>query len=175
MNLLPAHILHRRQIYAECKKLAALQLVIILLIVLAVYTLDYIIALHVSRAAAALPYINSERFTESEAIARDIQNHNARTTAQHITAAELGLSVFDTKRLDAVAQTLPDGVYLRSVDINEYGAILTAETKNIALSDKHRAALMDTGLISEIQLASVIITEDNTAVYTFALLWFPHE
>ena len=175
MNLLPAEILYRRQIYAECRKFAAVQVAIFLLMVIAVFIFDYIIAQSASRTAVASSYLYNERFTESEAIARKIQNHNERMAAQRTIETQLNLSVFDIRRLQIITETLPVGVFLLDIDINEYNAVLTVETTNLALSDTHREALTDTGLVSGVKLASVIITEDGTAQYTLMLLWKQNE
>ena len=171
MNLLPPKIMRRRQIYSECKKLAAIQAVIFLLFILSVASIDRVIVLREGHIAEMNMKLEDERFAESEAIAQAIRNHYAREAAQQAAAAWLELPVFNTERLNMMRETLPHGVSLLNIDINEHGALLTSETMNLSLSDIHRDAWLATGLVSRVQLASAVVTEEKRVRYILALHW----
>ena len=171
MNLLPPQIINRRRLYKECKILAAVQAVIFLSFVLSVFAFDYFILFRDHRINEINIMLEDERFAESEAVAHAIRDHHSWEAAQQATVAWLELPTFNTKRLQMMLETLPQGVSLLNIEVNENGALLTSETFNMSLSDIHRDAWYNTGLVSRVQLSSVVVTDEGALRYILALHW----
>ena len=171
MNLLPSDILRKRKLYAELKRLAAVQAVIFLLLILLVWALYLTIRTRETRAEEINIHLQNSRFAESEALARALRDHHARKAAEQSSAYWLELSAFNTKRLDMMYETLPLGVSLIYIDVNERGAVLTGHTEDLSLADIHREAWMSTNLVYRVQLSSATVTETGTVKYVLTLHW----
>ena len=171
MNLLPPEIINRRKFYAQCKKLAAIQAVIFLSFVLIVLGLELIIELADARYAELNMLMADDRFVESERVAQVLREHRAQGVAQQAAATWLELPVFNIKRLEMVKETLPQGVELLHMEMDEFGAILTNYTINLSLADIHRDAWMATGLVSHVQLTSASTREDERIRYVLSIRW----
>ena len=171
MNLLPPTIIRRRQYYTLCLQMAAVQAVIFLLFILSVWFFDFTIR---SREIQAMEFdmkLQDERFIESEAVAMALREYHIRGTAQQEIAVWLELPHFDMDKLDMVKETLPAGVVLLQMDMDEDEATLTLWSENLSLSDIHRDAWLATGLVSRVRLVSATVTEDGAVQYTLTLRW----
>jgi len=171
MKLLPSEIMRTRQRYNIGIKLAALQAVIFLFLVLFVMVIDFSIRSHESQSTYLSMQLQDVRFIESEALVAILREYNANENAQAEIAQWLDLPLFNTDRLDMIEETLPSGVQLFSIDKNERGASLTLQTRNLSLVDIHREALMSTGLISWVQLDSATSGIGGIIQYSLSLNW----
>lgn len=170
MNLLPPNIMRHRRIYALCIRLAAIQAVIFLLIILSVMGFDITLRLREAQIAALDLEMQGDHFVKSEAVAIALREHNARETAQQDAVAWLELPFFNMERLDMMKETLPEGVRLIQIDIDEAGATLTLEAENLSLADIHRETWISTGLVSRVQLTSAT-AQEGMVRYVLALRW----
>ena len=171
MNLLPPKIQKRRKLYTSLKRMAAIQAVIFLSIMLLVTIFDYFISIRIAQASNLRLSLQDERFAQSQAVVQAIQDHHARQAAEAQIADMLGLTTFSTKKLDILQETIPTGVSLLNIDIDTNGAVLTGYTQNLSLSDIHRQALQDTGLVTEVRLTSAIVTYTGGIRYVISLRW----
>ena len=175
MNLLPRKLIQRRQIHTEIKRLAAIQAVIFLLIILLVGVFELFIELRNTQIEEIAIHITDEKFAKSEAIAQEIRNFHTRIANEQVAIEWLELPIFDINRLDMILETLPQGVTLLRIDIDEQRGIVTALTDDLSLSDNHRYAWMSTGLVSRTQLISAIAVEERMIQYVLALHWVDDE
>lgn len=171
MNLLPTNLMRRKQLCAQCKRLAAVQVVIFLLFVLTVGIIELILHSHETQRAGIILQLQDERFTASETEAQALRDHIAKVEAGQRAVELLDLPVFNTYRLDMICHTLPEGVILTHIDKTETGAILTNYTEDLSLSDIHRDAWMATGLVSRVQLTSAVVTDTGGVRYILSLHW----
>ena len=170
MNLIPPKIMRNRQLYALCIRLAAIQAVIFLLLILSVVGFDLTLRLRDARIAQLDLEMQGEQFAESEAVAVALREHNAREAAQQDAVDWLELPFFNIERLDMMKETLPRGVNLVQIDIDETGATLTLEAENLSLADIHRETWISTGLVSRVQLISAT-AQEGMVRYVLALRW----
>lgn len=171
MNLLPPDIMRKRQRNALLKRLAAIQAVIFLLLILSVYLLHLTISAREARLDEISLLLEDERFVESEAIARALRDHHTQQAEGLAAADRLDLRPFNMERLQMMQETLPPGVSLTRIEMDQWGAILTNYSPNLSLSDIHRDAWMSTDLVSRAQLASVTVAEGDMTRYVLALHW----
>jgi len=151
--------------------MAAIQAVIFLILVLLVWVFDLTIGLRDIRAAGLDMRLSDERFVSSEAAAASLREYHAGRIAQDEMVSWLELPMFNVKRLDMVKETMPPGVELIQLDIDELGAVLTFQTANLSLVDIHREAWLSTGLVSRVQLASASSVEEERIRYILNLHW----
>lgn len=170
MNLLPPSIMRHRRFYALCIRLAAIQAVIFLVLILSVEGFDLTLRLREAQIIKLDLEMQGEQFVESEAVAFALREHNAREAAQQDAVDWLELPFFNIERLDMMKETLPRGVRLVQIDIDEIGATLTLEAENLSLADIHRETWISTGLVSRVQLTSASARE-GMVWYVLALRW----
>ena len=171
MNLLPPAIIRRRRYYSLCLQLAAIQAVIFLLLILSVAVFDLTIRTREAQTIEFDMHLQDERFIESEIAAAALRYHYTREAAQQEITDWLELPFFDIQRLDMIKETLPQGVSLLQLDLEEEGAAMTFLAENLSLSDTHREALIDTGLVSRVRLISATAAYDGSVQYVLALRW----
>ena len=171
MNLLPQEIMYKRQRNKLFYKIAAVQAVIFLLVILIVGVLEFSIVLRERKISSLRLEIQHERFTESEAAAAAIRNLHARDAAQLEAAVWLELREFCIMRLDVLKETLPSEVRLVNADMDDYGVFITAQTYCLSLSDIHREKLMLTGLVYQAQMTSATLVEGGQMRYVLVVRW----
>ena len=170
MNLLPPNLMRYRRLCAVCIRLAAIQAVIFLLLILSVAGFDLTIRLRETQIAELDLLMQSEKFAGSEAVAIALREHYAREAAQQDAVAWLELPFFNMERLDMIKETLPSGVRLIQIDMDEIGATLTLKAENLSLADIHRETWISTGLVSRVQLISAT-AQEGMVRYVLALRW----
>lgn len=171
MKLFPQEILRSRQRYNIGIKLAALQAVIFLFLMLFVAAVDASIRHRENQSMYLNMQLQDIRFLESEEVALLLREYRANEVSQAQVAYWLELPHFNTDRLNMVQETLPFGVQLLSVDIDEGGAFLTVQARNLSLADIHREAWISTGLVDRVQLDSATSNTDGTVQYRLSLRW----
>ena len=171
VKLFPQEILRSRQRYNIGIKLAALQAVIFLFLMLFVAAVDASIRHRENQSMYLNMQLQDIRFLESEEVALLLREYRANEVSQAQVAYWLELPHFNTDRLNMVQETLPFGVQLLSVDIDEGGAFLTVQARNLSLADIHREAWISTGLVDRVQLDSATSNTDGTVQYRLSLRW----
>lgn len=175
MNLLPVKIVRRRQLLALAIRLAAIQAVIFLLIILAVWLFDFTIGIRAAFITELDRQISAERFLQSEAAAQALRDFHLHRTAELDLAHWLELPTFESERLSKVKAALPEGVWLLHVNLDEGGAALTLLTRNLSLADIHREAWISSGLVEFAQMTSAVAVEDAMVRYVLTLRWANEE
>ena len=171
MNLLPPDIIRQRKLYTHCIRLAVIQAVIFLLLILSVWALTLTIGLRETYAIALSMQLQDERFVKSEALVLALREHSAIEAAQQTITDWLALPVFNAERLEMIQETLPAGVQLFNVDIDSHEATLTFYTEDLSLVDLHRDAWISTGLASRVQLVSASVADGGRVQYILSLHW----
>ena len=171
MNLLPPPLIEKHQKRRLLVRMAVLGAVIFLCLILVVWGLSMTIRAREEQIAVLQAKMEDERFFYSEQIVALLQLHRERQMVQEEIRYLLNLPEFDTHRLDMVATTLPEGVQLLQLTITETEAIITAITADLRRADFHRYSLLETGLVSEVQLDEAIRMEGGTVRYTLIMWW----
>ena len=169
MNLLPPKILHKRQQISLYKKMAAIQAVIFLLLILLVTILGLAERTQEAQILELNEKVRDSRFQQSEALARSIQEDLNLSGSSSID--NLNLANFDITRINKLDETLPRGVQLIQFDTDAETAILTAQTNNLSLADTHRDAWLATELVYQIRLVSAVYFEDGVIQYVLSIIW----
>jgi len=171
MNFLPQTILERRKKIRLFVVLTAVQAVIFLCFILVVWKTSMTIS-HMEEHLSELNVrLYSDDFTDSEQIAAFLQIHIEREALQQEARYILQLPIFDIQRIDMITTTLPDGVQLLFFTVTETGATISARTSDLRRADFHRHALLDSGLVSTVQLDEAISHEGGFVRYTLTLRW----
>jgi len=151
--------------------MAAIQAVIFLLLILLVWAFDITIRWRETQAVNLTTQLSDGRFTNSEAAAALLREHHARDIAQNELSLWLALPVFNMERIDMVKETMPTGVALMLMDMDEHGATLTFQTTNLSLVDIHREAWLASGMVDRVQLVSAVSAEAGKIQYILNLHW----
>ena len=173
--LFPSAIINKRRRNALFLKLAALQAVILLLIILAVLYTDLTISRNESRLLELSYQQQSQTYNPAEEAARILREFEAQANIQQQAAFLLELPQFNIYRLELLWETIPTGVQLYSAEFDEAGALLTLITNNLSLADIHRYNWENTGLVARAQLISVSSAEDALLRYNLALNWYAYD
>ena len=171
VNLLPESIIHRRRIYAQCIRLLTVQSIIVFILLLLIFMIDVAINWRYAEINVLNAKIQEERFISSDLTAEAISEHHAKESDQLAKAALLALPVFNVMRLYTIKESLPIGVELLQVDMNENGATMELKAQNLSLADVHGEGWIYTGLVYSAQLTSAYVARDGSVRYTLTLHW----
>jgi len=169
MNLLPPEILQKRQLTSLYIKMAAIQAVIFLLIVLIVAGLSLAIRVKEAQVSDINMKLQEPRFERSEYLVRLI-HVNYSDSIVNVNEI-LRLPDFNITWADRLDYTLPTGVQLMQFETDFERATLIAQTRNISLADIHREAWLATGLVHQISMASAIYLDGGVIQYVLDIVW----
>jgi len=164
MNFLPKDLTLKRQRIKRYKRMAALEAVFLLVFITTLFALNFYTGIRENYTAMLNDLIADERYIESEKAVQSLRLGNQGED-------RLVFPVFYAQRLRMLHETLPSLVTLIQADIDDAGALITAQTGDLKLADTHRDAWAGTGLVSQVQLLSVDASEGSVIRYVIALTW----
>ncbi|MCL2016914.1 MAG: hypothetical protein FWG68_11780 [Defluviitaleaceae bacterium] len=171
MNLLPAKIVRTRQLSRQLSKLAVVQAGILLLFGAVLLVFSVAESGQQVHAQTIAQQMQDDRFSQSEAMSTVLQEHHARGHYEQSISQHLNLPAFDVDKLYKMTETLPTGVILLNVNVDENGATLNLQTTSLTLADLHRDNWLNTGLVERVQMTSATVTENAHVRYVLALAW----
>ena len=171
MNLLPPEIIKKRQCNRLYIKMAAIQAVIFLSLILLVWCLDVLIVKRDTQIVELGIKLQDARFAESENLAQAVRENIIGEFNRENILDEIDLPYFNVNRVKELTNTLPVGVRLIYFDTDAEAAVLTAQTSNLSLADVHRDAWIATGLVEQVRLASANSLEGGVIQYVLNIVW----
>jgi hypothetical protein len=107
-------------------------------------------------------YIEADRTAEALNAVLDIQ------LSKETLLAALPDSFFSYGWLPVLQAAVPSNVFVTAIDIQNAGVTITAETSSLRLAEKHRAAIVTSGLFIKITYGA--FTRQKNGQYRYILL-----
>lgn len=169
LNLMPLWARQKQQKRRLWKWLGVVEAVIFLLAVLSTGFTYRAVGTAQSRLAWLDAQLRNEQYTEADQIAGALKDAEAEWAKRQARQATLPETLFGYAWLDAVNQSIPEGVSLMEIDRRDRRVTITATAAQVRQMEQHRAALAETDCFAWVRIGAASRIEDGRMQYTLSL------